>query len=299
MQRISGSTRLAGVIGWPVDHSLSPAMHNAAYEALRLNWAYVPLAVSDEIGLRRVVAAIRTLPFVGFNVTMPFKTSVVELCDEVAMAASMAGAVNTVHCIDGRLIGYNTDGRGLLESLSTDAGFDVAEKNVVLLGAGGAAGSALVAFILGRAASVTIVNRDISKAEDLITRVEPHLKATRASALSLEAAEGYVASADLVVNATPLGMNLGDASPVPVEWLGANQVVFDMVYGRQSPTELIAGAMKFGARAVDGLGMLVNQGATAIDIWNDNSQTRAPRDVMRAAAEAELAARAAHRTVVT
>ena len=90
MQRISGSTRLAGVIGWPVDHSLSPAMHNAAYEQLRLNWVYVPLPVPDEIGLRRVVAAIRTLPFVGFNITMPYKTDVVELCDEVAMAASMA-----------------------------------------------------------------------------------------------------------------------------------------------------------------------------------------------------------------
>lgn len=297
MQRISGATRLAGVIGWPVDHSLSPTMHNAAYEQLGLNWAYVPLGVADELGLRRVVAAIRALPFVGFNVTMPYKNAVVELCDEVAMAASMAGAVNTVHCIDGRLIGYNTDGRGLLESLSTDAGFDVAEKNVVLLGAGGAAGSALVAFILGRAASVTVVNRDLGKADDLIARVEPHLKSTRASALAIESAESYVTSADLVVNATPLGMNLGDPSPVPVEWLSSHQVVFDMVYGRQTSTELLAGARRCGARAVDGLGMLVNQGATAIDIWNDNNQTRAPRDVMRAAAEEELAVRAARRTV--
>ena len=298
MQRISGSTRLAGVIGWPVDHSLSPAMHNAAYEQLRLNWVYVPLPVPDEIGLRRVVAAIRTLPFVGFNITMPYKTDVVELCDEVAMAASMAGAVNTVHCVDGRLIGYNTDGRGLLEALSTDAGFDPAEKNVVLLGAGGAAGSALVAFILGRAASVTIVNRDMVKAEDLVSRVEPHLKSTRASVLSLESAERYVASADLIVNATPLGMNPGDPSPVPVEWLSSNQVVFDMVYGQESATELIEGAQRAGARAVDGLGMLVNQGATAIDIWNNNSQTRAPRDVMRSAASSELVKRAAYRSVI-
>ncbi len=293
MQRISGSTKLAGVIGWPVEHSLSPAMHNAAYESLGVNWAYLPLGVQDEIGLRRVVAAIRTLPFVGFNVTMPYKSAVVELCDEVAMAASMAGAVNAVHCVDGRLIGYNTDGRGLLESLAADASFDPAEKNVVLLGAGGAAGSALVAFILSRAASVTIVNRDTSRAEELISRVEPHLKSTRAYAMELDAAEQYISSADLIVNATPLGMNAGDPSPVPVEWLSSHQVVLDMVYGREAPTELVAGAVRLGARALDGLGMLVHQGATAIDIWNQNTQTRAPRDVMRAAAEAELAARAA------
>lgn len=299
MQRISGSTRLAGVIGWPVDHSLSPTMHNAAYENLGLDWVYVPLGVPDELGLRRVVAAIRTLPFVGFNITMPYKTSVVELCDEVAMAASMAGAVNTVHCVDGRLIGYNTDGRGLLESLATEAKFDPSGKDVVLLGAGGAAGSALVAFILGRAASVTIVNRDTSRADELLARIEPHLKGTRAHAMRLDEAEAHVAAADLVVNATPLGMNADDPSPVPVEWLRSHQVVFDMVYGKEAPSRLIAGAQQAGANAVDGLGMLVNQGATAIDIWNTDSQGRAPRDVMRAAAEAELVARAGRRLVST
>ncbi len=293
MQRISGSTKLAGVIGWPVEHSLSPAMHNAAYESLGLNWAYVPLAVADEVGLRRVIAAIRTLPFVGFNVTMPYKSAVVELCDEVAMAASMAGAVNTVHCVDGRLIGYNTDGRGLLESLATDASFDPADKNVVLLGAGGAAGAALVAFILSRAASVTVVNRDITRTEELISRVEPHLKSTRAFAVDQDGAEEYVSSADLIVNATPLGMKQGDPSPIPVEWLSSQQVVLDMVYGRPAPTELVSGALRAGARAIDGLGMLINQGATAIDIWNDNTQVRAPRDIMRTAAQAEIATSAA------
>jgi len=282
MQRISGSTKLAGVIGWPVEHSLSPAMHNAAYEVLRVNWAYLPLGVSDEVGLRRVVAAIRSLPFVGFNVTMPYKSAVVELCDEVAMAASMAGAVNTVHCVDGRLIGYNTDGRGLLESLSTDASFDPAEKNVVLLGAGGAAGSALVAFILSRAASVTIVNRDTFRAEELISRVEPHLKSTRASALDLDAAERYVSSADLIVNATPLGMNVGDPSPVPVEWLGSHQVVFDMVYGRETPTELVAGALRSGAKAIDGLGMLGNPGPNPVHTGNQHPLTPPQRERTRA-----------------
>ena len=114
---IDAKTKLAGLIGWPLDHSLSPAMHNAAYEAMRLNWAYLPLPIREGQDLMRVVAALRVLPFVGFNVTMPYKRLMLNVCDEVATAAELAGAVNTVHIVDGRLIGYNTDGRGFMESL--------------------------------------------------------------------------------------------------------------------------------------------------------------------------------------
>lgn len=293
MVRITGTTQLAGVIGWPVEHSLSPAMHNAVYEELGLDWAYIPLSVADEIGLRRVVAAIRALPFVGFNVTMPYKVHVLELCDEVATAASMAGAVNTVHCADGRLVGYNTDGRGLLESLSDDAGFSPEGKHVAVLGAGGAGGAAIVAFILGRAASVDVVSRDLVRAEEVVARVAPHLKATRANALTFDDAEQAVRGADLVVNATPLGMRAGDPSPIPASWLHAEQVVFDMVYGREAPTTLLADARRAGATGLDGLGMLVRQGATAVDIWNQDREGRTPRETMRNAAEAELARRVA------
>ena len=110
--RINGRTRLAGVVGWPLDHTLSPVMHNAAYEDMGLDAVYVPLPVRNEAELHRVVSAVRVLPFMGFNVTMPFKQAVFALCDEVAAQARLAGAVNTVHCSEGRLIGYNTDGRG-------------------------------------------------------------------------------------------------------------------------------------------------------------------------------------------
>lgn len=260
-------------------------MHNAAYEALDLDWAYVPLGVKDEVGLFRVVAAIRSLPFVGFNVTMPYKAAVLEVCDEVATAAKMAGAVNTVHCSDGKLIGYNTDGRGLLESLVTDAGFSPENKKVVLVGAGGAAGAALVAFVLGKAADVVVVNRDAEHAEELIARVRPHSQGTMLSHVPIGLAEEVVRSADLIVNATPVGMRPGDLSPVPLEWLRSGQTVFDMVYGTDEPTQLVSGARTAGATALDGLGMLVCQGATAIDIWSSSIQVKAPRDVMRAAAE--------------
>ena len=150
MRDIRGTTKLAGVVGNPLHHSLSPAMHNAAYEHLGLDWVYVPLLISDEVGLRRLLAAATSLPFVGFNVTMPYKQAVLELCDELATAASMAGAVNTVHCTEGKLVGYNTDGRGLLESLEEETGLLVEGKDVVLLGSGGAAGAALVALVLAQ-----------------------------------------------------------------------------------------------------------------------------------------------------
>jgi shikimate dehydrogenase len=291
MTQIRGTSKLAGVIGWPLEHSLSPAMHNAVYQELGLDWVYIPLAVADETGLRRLVAAIRSLPFVGFNVTMPYKEEILDLCDEVATAASMAGAVNTVHCAsDGRLIGYNTDGRGLLESLSTDAHFDPAGKSVVLMGAGGAAAGAFVALILAKCAGITVVNRSLERAEELLDRMAPRSAGIELDAMTPGDAEDVIGRADLIINATPVGMTSIPESPVPVEWLREGHVVLDMVYGTRTPTSLVTGARAAGATVLDGLGMLVAQGATAVDIWNAEAQIRTPRDVMRAAAERQLAA---------
>lgn len=292
MTRINGTTMLAGVVGWPLGHSLSPAMHNAVYEVLGLDWVYVPLAVADEVGLRRLVAAIRSLPFVGFNVTMPYKAAILELCDEVAAAAQIAGAVNTVHCTDGRLIGYNTDGRGLLETLEHDAQFSPADKNVVILGAGGAAGGAVVALILARAARITLVNRDIGRAEELLERMSSHATHVAMEAVGYPDAEAAVREADLVINATSVGMRPDDPCPIPAEWLAPRQVVFDMVYGTPRRTALLTCGEAVGATTLDGLGMLVCQGATAVDIWNSGSQVHTPRDVMLEAARRELDERA-------
>lgn len=288
---IDGRTRLAGVIGWPVEGSLSPAMHNAAYGVLGLNWVYVPLPVADQERLVAVTEAIRALPFVGFNVTMPHKRAMLELCDEVATFAQLAGSVNTVHCVEGTLVGYNTDGRGLLEALREEAGWSPEGTRVVVLGAGGAASAAVVAFGVGRAAQVSVINRDEDHAHDLVARVAPSLRATEIVVIpSGPQARAAIEAATLVVNATPVGMAEGDPSPVPEEWLHPGQVVFDMVYHRRSTT-LLETARRAGANAIGGLGMLVAQGALAIDIWTERAQDPAPRDVMRAAAEAALAAR--------
>lgn len=286
---IDGSTELAGVVGWPLEHTLSPAMHNAAYEATGLNWVYLPLAVSDETSLVRFASAAKVLPFKGFNVTMPYKQTMLNLCDEVAATAELAGAVNTVHVVDGRLIGYNTDGRGLLESLESATGFEASGKRVVLVGAGGAAGAALVGMILAGAGSVHVANRTLDKASALVRRVSSRARNTEVSALSLDKdAQPVVAEADLVVNCTPVGMQPGDGSPIPASWMREGQVIADMVY-RPAKTELLTLAEKVGAVAVGGLGMLVSQGAIAIEIWGGTSQMSAPRDVMREAADSALA----------
>lgn len=280
----------AGVIGWPVAHSLSPAMHNAAYEELGLNWVYLPLPVPDQGALMRVVGAIRSLPYVGFNVTMPYKQIMLELCDEVAMFAQMAGAVNTVHCVDGRLIGYNTDGRGLLESLAEETGFTPEGRRVVILGTGGAAGAAMVGFVLGKAAHMTVAGRDTDKADQMLARVENYLRGVQVQPVGFDGQlETLVREADLIVNATSLGMKQDDPSPVPTEWLREGQIVCDMTYAC-ADTALLAGARSVGAKALGGLGMLVAQGALAVDIWMESAQTRAPRDTMRAAAERALEA---------
>lgn len=287
---INGRTRPTAVIGMPIAHSLSPAMHNAAYQSLELNWVCVPLAVPDQRALLAFVEAAKRLPFVGFNVTMPYKQAVMELCDEVAMLAQMAGAVNTVHCVDGRLIGYNTDGRGLLETLLNDAGFDPAGKSVAVIGAGGAAGAAITALMLAKASRLALVNRDVVRAESLIERMGDRMRAMEVTVHPLDAdAAVAVRDADLIINATPVGMSAEDPSPVPLEWVHEGQVVLDMVY-RGGSTALVRGAAERGAVSLNGLGMLVAQGALAIDIWAgaDRAQVQAPRDIMRAAAEAAM-----------
>ena len=296
---ISGDTLLAGVTGRPLSHTLSPAMHNAAYAEMGLDWVYVPMAVDNVRDLPALADALRVLPFVGLNVTMPYKEPMLELCDEVATFAQVAGAVNTVHVVDGRLLGYNTDGRGLVDSLATEADFDPAGRDVVLLGAGAAAAAALLAFALEGAASVTVANRTLETAEELVERLAPHARDTRLAAIGLgPAAEAAVRDADLLVNATPVGMRPQDPVLVAPEWLRAGQLVADMVY-RPAITPLLAAASAAGATAVGGLGMLVAQGAVSIEIWNGDSQQSAPRQTMRRAAAEALAASGSDSTDTT
>ena len=269
-------TTVAAVIGWPVAHSLSPAIHNAAFAANGLDWRYTALAVpAGEAGA--VLDAMRAGTYGGLSVTMPHKDDVAAAVDERADDVELLGAANCVVALPGgRLRAENTDGPGFVRSLG-DAGFSPSGRNCVVLGAGGAARAVVLALVRAGAADIAIVNRTRAKAE--------------AAALlgGRVGDEGDLAPADLVVNATSIGMTTSsgmtsDELPFDPAHLRAGQVVADLVY-HPLRTNLLDAAVAAGCTAIDGLGMLVHQAAIAFEAWTG---TVAPAAVMRTAARAEL-----------
>jgi len=278
---IDGETRVVGVIGWPVRHSLSPPMHNAAFAALGLNWVYVPFAVSPE-RVGEAMAAIRALDLAGLNVTIPHKMAVLPHLDELGPEAEALQAANTIIPRDGRLIGRNTDGEGFLRSLR-EIGGEVAGKRVALIGAGGSARSVALAVCQARAAGLSIVNRTVAKAEALAAMIESLAPACKLAAAPLEGpeAQAAVTGADVVIDSTAVGMypHHAVAPVVPAEWLQPGQIVCDLTYNPRLTTLLQAAAER-GARTLDGTGMLVHQGALAFEYWTGQA---APVEVMRQA----------------
>ncbi|HEY5531339.1 MAG TPA: shikimate dehydrogenase [Candidatus Anoxymicrobiaceae bacterium] len=275
---IDGSTRLVGLIGNPLDHSLSPTIHNAAFDYLGLNWCYVPLPV-EEGSLQESIEGIKALRFAGVNVTMPFKTEVLPLLDEVAMFAESVGAVNTILIDKGKLIGYNTDGRGFYTALVRDLAYDVKGKKVLVLGAGGASRSVTVSLALAGCRSIVIVNRSPDRSRQLaeiIIKSAPGIDVTW-----LSPDDNYdivLAESDLIINATPLTTFNGSLR-VPVSLLNKNQIVCDLNYSLYQPP-LLQEAEARGAQVMDGKGMLLYQAAAAFEIWTGLD---APVEVMRVA----------------
>lgn len=294
LQPIDGRTQMVGLVGWPVMHSVSPAMQNAAFTALGLNWRYVPLPVRPE----QVEAAIRglaALSFRGANVTVPHKEAVLCTLDILGPEAQALGAVNTIvieQDEDGesKLRGHNTDAAGLVEALR-EGGFDPKGTSVVVVGAGGAARAAVFGLTAGGAAEIVILNRTPERARTVVSVLgESTGCALRAEPLSTERLLESVQFADLLVNATPIGMQpRGDDSiwsdEVP---LPSDLTVLDMVYNPLE-TKLLRQARRSGAHPHDGLGMLVRQGALAFEMWTGRE---APVEVMRHAGELALRPRA-------
>lgn len=267
-----------GIIGNPLSHSLSPTIHNAAFDYLGLNWCYVPLPV-EEGRLDIAVEGLKVLRFAGVNVTMPYKTDVLPLLDEVAMFAESVGAVNTILVDKGKLIGYNTDGRGFYTSLVRDAGYEVKGKRVLVLGAGGASRSVTVSLALAGCASIVIVNRSPEKSRQLAEIILKSAPDIDVEWLSPD--ENYdivVAESDLIINATPLTTFNGSLR-VPVSLLNKNHLVCDLNYSLYQPP-LLQEAEARGAEVMDGKGMLLYQAAAAFEIWTG---LEAPVEVMRVA----------------
>src|SRR5918911_2871598 len=209
MLRLSGTTRLLGIIGHPIEHSLSPRMHNAAFAHDGADYVYVAMDVRPD-RLPAAVGGLAALGFVGFNVTMPHKEAVLPLVDELDASARLAGAVNTVVAEEGKLRGLNTDGSGFVEACK-EAGVSLSEKRVMILGAGGAAAAIAVASLGEGASRLYIVNRTETRAEELRARL---LGIGREAEVSVHPFE-EVDEAEVAINATYLGMKEGD--PLPVE----------------------------------------------------------------------------------
>jgi shikimate dehydrogenase len=263
-RRIGGGTRLAGVIGWPVEHSRSPQMHNAAYAALGMDWAYVAMPV-EPARLEQALRGAAALGFAGLNVTIPHKQATAAICAELSPEARRADSANTVLMLDGgRLRGETTDGQGMLDAIGVLPG-----PGALVLGAGGAARAA-VAALAGAGLAVTVSARRREAAE----RLAQELGATTTDWPACDAPE-------LIVNATPLGQ-AGEAAQLPLDaGLLDGRVVCDLAYrGDGAETGLIASARERGARAVDGLEVLVGQGALAFRLITG---AEPPIEIMRAA----------------
>ncbi len=258
-------------------------MHNAAFRKVGLAWEYLLLPVRPE-HVGEAVRGLRGLGFAGANVTVPHKRAVMESLDEVTEEARIIGAVNTIVVQAGRLVGHNTDALGFMRALR-EGGFEPQGRRVVLLGTGGASRAVLYALLAAQA-QVTLVNRTIASARALADEFEAHFDTT-IPALPLDgsgALQDALDGAALLVNATSVGMHPAiEQSPLPdAVTLSPSLTVYDLVYAPRH-TRLLQQASAAGARAIDGLGMLIHQGAVAFTLWTGEP---APLEVMRAAAEA-------------
>jgi shikimate dehydrogenase len=274
-QKITGLTRVYGVIGDPIDHSLSPAIQNSAFQSIGLNAIYVPFRVSGS-GLGSAVHGLRALGISGFNVTTPHKTAILRYLDNVDTRAAEIGSINTVLNHAGTLTGFNTDGSGAMAAMR-NAGLSLGGQTLLLLGAGGAARA--IAYSIGQSScSVTLMNRTTSSARRLakLLAAKFGIKAEYAP-LTRKAIHGWVDSADIILNASSMGMDAKNTPPIERKWLRRDQWVFDIVY-RPLQTKLLRDAISEGARTINGLEMLLGQGAESFAIWTGKEPpTRAMR----------------------
>ncbi|PIW22424.1 MAG: shikimate dehydrogenase [Candidatus Aquicultor secundus] len=279
MKEINGATKVTGIIGYPLTYTFSPPMHNKAFEALNLNYRYLPFVVEPN-ALENAIEGIKSLNIRGINVTMPHKEAVIDLLDELSAEAETIGAVNTINNDNGRLIGYNTDAGGFLKSLKEES-FNPAGKTAIILGTGGAAKAVAVALAQAGAASIVIIGRSGNKAEAITSSLISNFQEISGKTLTFrDNLADIFQIGELIVNATPVGMKeSGDLLPVPLEFINASHFVYDLIY-TPLETALINGARHKGAKAANGLGMLLYQAASAFEIWTGTS---APVEVMRQA----------------
>src|SRR5213080_979305 len=277
-----------GIFGDPVAHSLSPQMQNAALRACEIDMQYARFHIRTN-ELRSALLFLLTLDFVGINVTVPHKIEAFKQVDETDESAARAEAVNTIRVRDEKLIGSNTDGEGFLRAIRTEFSIDLRDLRVMIIGAGGGTGRAIAwQCALENCERLVLVNRTLEKANALAEQLRPFFMeprvlgpAARLEAIAWEESSirMQLAEIDLIVNATPLGMNSSDPAPIPARLLAPHHMVFDCVYG-PSKTALLHAAEQAGARSANGISMLLHQGALSFSFWFDREP---PIDAMKAA----------------
>ena len=277
-----------GVFGDPVAHSLSPQMQNAALRALEINMQYARFHIRST-ELRSALRFIRELDFVGINLTVPHKIAGLTQIDVADDSASRCDAVNTVRLDENKLIGSNTDAEGFSRAVRSEFSIDLRDLRVMILGAGGGTGHAIAwQCALENCERLVLVNRTLAKTNALVDRLRSFFAGPRVlgPVARLQAVQwdetvlrAQLADIDLIVNATPLGMNSSDPAPIPARLLAPHHIVFDCVY-RPSKTALLRAADEAGARGANGLSMLLHQGALAFSVWFNRE---APLEAMRSA----------------
>jgi shikimate dehydrogenase len=275
LKKMDSKTIMTGLFGNPVAHSMSPVMHNAAFEHLGLPFAYAAFSVApDQLG--QAVEGIRALGFRGINVTIPHKVAIMSYLDRVDPEAAQIGAVNTVIQENGELVGYNTDGQGYVRSLIEELDFSATGKRIVILGAGGAAKAVGVSLALRGAKQITIVNRTLSKAEELAEQLSVN---STSEAITFDTlTREYLRDSDLLINTTSVGMYPNvDQTPISMDYIHPELIVSDLIYNPLE-TKLLYEAKKNGAIVHNGAGMFIHQGALAFERWTGQ---KAPIEVMQ------------------
>jgi shikimate dehydrogenase len=280
MMAISGKTQVCGVIGDPIEHTLSPTIHNAAFNDLKLDFVFLAFNVKAA-ELENAMRGMQGLGIHGLNVTMPHKSTVIAYLDEVDSTVKFLGSANTILNKDGKLYGFNTDGTGALKALRENGVEKLSEKEVLLLGAGGAAKA--IAFSLAKeVGELVVLNRAAEKAKRLAEALGRTLnKKVVGGALSPDTIAENLQDSDVLINATSVGMHPeADQSVVMSQLLRSDLTVLDIVYNPVE-TKLAKAAKAAGAKVISGVEMLIYQGAASFEIWTGRS---APIEVMRLAA---------------
>lgn len=259
---ITSKTLLTGLLGHPVGHSKSPLMHNAAMKQEGLDMVYLAFDV-EPCNVKKAIEGLKALNYSGVNVTIPHKESVMEHLDGLSEEAKYIGAVNTIINRNGKLIGDNTDGRGFMQSLKNES-FDVVDKKVLLIGAGGAAKAVATKLLLEGVSSIGISEIDKTKGMQLVDHLNSLGKGRKA--LFVEELKKNAIESNLIINCTPVGMKESDPLLLTEKEMNSEQLVFDLIYN-PSKTKLLQEAEKKGAKILNGLGMLVYQGALSFEMW--------------------------------